>query len=101
MKQVNITVQGGTLSQNEINAYLLYAKEKYPNRELAGLDITLDGDEVELQYHLTPVPFERIRRITGYLVGTIDQWNNAKAAEEGDRVKHSVGCSCCGLDQSI
>ena len=36
------------------------------------------------------VGFERIRRITGYLVGTMDQWNNAKAAEEKDRVKHDV-----------
>ena len=35
--------------------------------------------------------FERIRRITGYLVGTMDHWNNAKRAEEHDRVKHSVG----------
>ncbi len=35
-------------------------------------------------------PFERIRRITGYLVGTLDQFNNAKRAEERDRVKHSV-----------
>ncbi|MBP3730992.1 MAG: hypothetical protein J6I40_05940 [Mailhella sp.] len=32
--------------------------------------------------------FERIRRITGYLVGTIDRWNNAKRAEESQRVKH-------------
>ena len=37
------------------------------------------------------VGFERIRRITGYLVGTMDQWNNAKKAEEHDRVKHSTG----------
>ena len=36
-------------------------------------------------------PFERIRRITGYLVGTIDRWNNAKRAEEHDRVKHGLG----------
>ena len=36
------------------------------------------------------VPFERIRRITGYLVGTLDKWNNAKRAEERDRVKHEV-----------
>jgi len=36
--------------------------------------------------------FERIRRITGYLVGTVDHFNNAKRAEERDRVKHSVGC---------
>jgi ribonucleoside-triphosphate reductase len=34
------------------------------------------------------VYFERIRRITGYLVGTMDQWNDAKKAEEHDRVKH-------------
>ena len=36
------------------------------------------------------VRFERIRRITGYLVGTIDRFNDAKRAEERDRVKHSV-----------
>ena len=36
------------------------------------------------------VPFERIRRITGYLVGTLDRFNNAKRAEERDRVKHGV-----------
>ena len=34
--------------------------------------------------------FERIRRITGYLVGTMDHWNDAKTAEERDRVKHSL-----------
>ncbi len=34
------------------------------------------------------VKFERIRRITGYLVGTLDRFNNAKRAEEKDRVKH-------------
>ncbi len=34
--------------------------------------------------------FERIRRITGYLVGTLDRFNNAKRAEEHDRVKHGV-----------
>ena len=36
------------------------------------------------------VGFERIRRITGYLVGTMDKWNNVKRAEERDRVKHSL-----------
>ena len=34
------------------------------------------------------VGFERIRRITGYLVGTVDRFNNAKRSEEKDRVKH-------------
>ena len=41
------------------------------------------------------VRFERIRRITGYLVGTVDRFNNAKRAEVEDRVKHcKIGC--CG-----
>lgn len=37
------------------------------------------------------VLFERVRRITGYLVGTLDRFNNAKRAEERDRVKHGMG----------
>lgn len=41
------------------------------------------------------VGFERIRRITGYLVGTLDSFNNAKRAEERDRVKHGC-CDCPG-----
>ena len=36
------------------------------------------------------VKFDRIRRITGYLVGTTDRFNNAKRAEERGRVKHSL-----------
>ena len=35
------------------------------------------------------VKFQRIRRITGYLVGTLDRFNDAKRAEERDRVKHA------------
>ena len=38
----------------------------------------------------TGVGFERMRRITGYLVGTVDRFNNGKRAEEHDRVKHTL-----------
>lgn len=44
------------------------------------------------------IKFDRIRRITGYLVGTTDRFNNAKQAEERDRVKHvpqPEDCSAC------
>lgn len=37
------------------------------------------------------VKFDRIRRITGYLVGTLDRFNDAKRAEVQDRVKHTAG----------
>lgn len=36
------------------------------------------------------VKFERIRRITGYLTGSLDRWNDAKQSEEHDRVKHTT-----------
>lgn len=41
------------------------------------------------------MPFQRTRRITGYLVGTIDRWNNAKLKELADRVKHDAGGAKC------
>ena len=40
------------------------------------------------------IGFERIRRITGYLVGTTDRFNNGKKAEEKDRVKHGTKGIC-------
>lgn len=43
------------------------------------------------------VPFERLRRITGYLVGSLERWNDGKKAEEHDRVKHDVKCNVNGV----
>ena len=42
------------------------------------------------RYYQNNVKFERLRRITGYLVGTLDRWNDGKKAEEKARVKHSI-----------
>ena len=41
------------------------------------------------------VLFERLRRITGYLVGSLERWNDGKKAEEAARVKHGVDCVAC------
>ncbi|HIV27459.1 MAG TPA: hypothetical protein IAA64_05790 [Candidatus Ornithocaccomicrobium faecavium] len=84
-----VRVTGGTLPQEEINAYIDRAREKY-RREPRAIDIAVDGDFVELRYDFGHVPFDRIRRITGYLVGTLDRFNDAKRCEEHDRVKHAV-----------
>ena len=64
-----------------------------PERKLETLELTIDGDFVDMKYTFKPVKFDRIRRITGYLVGTMDRWNDAKTAEEHDRVKHSLELS--------
>lgn len=53
--------------------------------------VTLCDDGcVDIDYVKHGQKFERIRRVTGYLVGTLDRWNDAKQAEEKDRVKHEV-----------
>lgn len=87
---MNINVIGEQISQDEINAYLDYGKKKYNNRVISGMTVKTDGEYVDLQYEFADVPFDRVRRITGYLVGTLDRFNNGKRAEESDRVKHSV-----------
>lgn len=73
----------------EAQAYVTYLQEKY-GRKLESLDILADDEFVDLHYTFEKVPFERIRRITGYLVGTMDHWNDAKRAEEKDRIKHDL-----------
>ena len=85
----NVHVTGGQLPQEEIDAYILRAQKKF-GATPQGIDIKVDGDFVELSYDFGVVPFQRIRRITGYLVGTLDRFNNAKRAEEHDRVKHTL-----------
>lgn len=79
----------GNAGPEEQMAYVEYLEEKY-HRKLESLDIQLDGEFADLHYKFAEVPFERIRRITGYLVGTMDHWNDAKTAEEADRAKHST-----------
>ena len=88
---IDVTVEGlEDVSEQEILSYIDYVKEHTDNR-LGKLCISSAGDgNVTLNYALMPQKFERIRRITGYLVGTIDRWNDAKQAEEHDRVKHGV-----------
>ncbi len=87
---MKVNVIGENLSQQEIDAYIDYGRKKYSGREITEMTVTTDGDFVDLKFNFADIPFQRIRRITGYLVGTLDRFNNGKRAEEHDRVKHNV-----------
>ena len=90
---MNVILTNGdisTLSNEEIEAYKEHVKKKYPNDYIDELILTLDGDYVNMEIHKHAKPFDRIRRITGYLVGTLDRFNDGKRAEEHDRVKHGI-----------
>lgn len=86
-----VRVINGMLKLGEIQAYLDHTYQKAKGRKLLSLDIVVDreSDEVELSSRWSPVPFERIRRITGYLT-KLGKMNNAKRKETQDRVTHDL-----------
>ena len=88
---IDVTVEGlHDVSEQEITNYIGYV-EQQTNERLESLNLSAAADgNVAIDYVLQPQKFERIRRITGYLVGTMDKWNDAKRAEERDRVKHGL-----------
>ena len=86
----NVNVKANKeLSDYEIKNYINKVM-KLEKGILTTLDISIDDkDNVELKYTFHNEPFARIRRITGYLTGFVDSWNDAKKAELRDRVNHA------------
>lgn len=78
------------LNEEEIMAYIEREQAYKPYQPLTELYLNFIGEEVEIHAEYLVQPFERIRRITGYLVGTLDRFNDAKLAEVSERVKHST-----------
>ena len=79
-----------TFERDELKEIVAESKKKV-GPELKEIHVTATADGgYDVEYKSEGVKFERIRRITGYLVGTLDRWNNAKRAEESERVKHEV-----------
>jgi len=77
------------LPEDFIRAEIAQA-EKEQNRKARRVEFyRVDEENAREVFYWQPVDFQRIRRITGYLVGTTDRWNDAKRAEEKDRVKHA------------
>ncbi len=77
-------------SEAEAKNYVDYVRERVES-PLKVLEIKMcDDGKVDLNYKTQGEKFERIRRITGYLTGDLNSWNNAKRSEEHERVKHNV-----------
>ena len=89
MSNIEFICNGAEISEEEKQAYIARGCEKF-GRALEKVEVRLDGEYADIHYYTAKLPFERIRRITGYLVGTLDRFNNAKRSEEKDRVKHAV-----------
>ncbi len=88
---VNVSFAGiDDYSEKEAQNYVDYVRERV-TEPLKSIIVKLcDDGKVDVDYTVQGEKFERIRRITGYLVGTTDRWNDAKKAEEHERVKHNI-----------
>lgn len=78
----------GDFTEGEIEQYIKIIKEKHPKKRFKSFTFEADGEYVNITYRCAPENFERIRRITGYLVGTLDRFNDAKRSEVSEREKH-------------
>ena len=76
------------LEDGELESIKDACMAKYPKAD--GMTVKVVDGYLGYEPHIHPEPIERIRRITGYLVGTLDRFNNGKRAEEHDRVKHGT-----------
>ena len=80
-------------TRDEAKNYVEYVRARVKEPLQTITVTTCEDGMVDVHYNARGDKFERIRRITGYLVGTVDRWNDAKIAEERDRVKHVGGKS--------
>lgn len=88
INNIQVSVSGDHISDEELSIYLSAHQDKYKYK-IVKATVAVEGENVNISSTFEYVPFERIRRITGYLVGTTDRWCDSKRAEEKDRVKHA------------
>ena len=75
----------------QVEACLKQLSDKYRGQDVI-VNVSISAEEGELHLDWKMIArqrFERIRRITGYLTGTVDRWNNGKKAELHDRLMHA------------
>ncbi len=87
------------INPDELPQEYIYAEiaqcEKEKGRKVRKAEFHDNGDGYCSQrFWFVPVGFNRIRRITGYLVGDLNRFNNAKLQEVMDRVPHTTSCEC-------
>ncbi len=57
------------MSDQDCRNYIEWARKKNPGHVIESMNLEFDGEDVGVEYKIAPVPFEKIRRITGYFVG--------------------------------
>lgn len=88
---ITIEFNVSNMTEDVAKDYIKYVKEhKSESSDVSKIIVFINGDEADItiEYIQDKPKIERIRRITGYLTTAVDSWNNAKRAEESERVHH-------------
>ena len=85
---MKVNVFGGEMSPREIDDYIAYAGKKYAGRQIKQLDLTIDGEFVDMKVYFKDTDFQRAYRYADYLVNNMDKLNDAKQSEFSDKQRH-------------
>ena len=91
MQEVKVTVNGGMISDQELQEYISRGRRNQPRNELVGITITLDGDFADIDYkYANPLMPQRFSMCGDMIIENFENLNQAKQAEYLDRVPNEV-----------
>lgn len=90
MDGITVEVYNTELTEEEIKLYIDRARLARPSAKLLKITLVVDGEDVDITSEYEETPFERIRRITGYLVGRLNRTSPGKEAEIADRTANDI-----------
>ena len=91
MQEVKVTVNGGIISDAELQMYIARGRRNQPRNELVGLTVTLDGDYADIDYkYANPLMPQRFSMCGDMIIENFENLNKAKQEEYLDRVPNEV-----------
>ena len=91
MQEVNVTVNGGIISDEELQAYIARGRRNQPHNELVSITVTIDGDFADIDYkYANPLVPQRFSVNGDMIVEDFNSLNKAKQAEYLDRNANDI-----------
>ena len=91
MQEVEVTVNGGIISDEELQAYIARGRRNQPHNELVGITITIDGDYADIDYkYANPLVPQRFSVNGDMIIENFNSLNKAKQAEYLDKVTNDI-----------
>ena len=91
MQEVKVTVNGGTISDEELQLYIARGRRNQPHNELVAITVNLDGDYADIDYkYAHPLMPQRFSMCGDMIIENFENLNKAKQAEYLDRIANDI-----------